>query len=109
MIVFIMLIFGDFREALQSWCLSLINVHVLEFWGENSTLDADLSHLAHVDSLLNISSLREFLLVHAQLFLVLLETHVDTMDENLAVDVFLRFGLTLLGLLPGRFLLFLLV
>ena len=48
-----------------------------------------LSYLAHVDPLLDIRSFGELLLIHAELFLVLLETHVDAVDQNLAVDIVL--------------------
>ena len=88
-------ILGYLQEAIESWSLTLVDIHVLELWRNNSALEAKLSNLAHVDSLLDISSLREFLLVHAKFFLMFLEADVDAVNEYFTIDVILNLLLRL--------------
>ena len=95
-------IFGNRAKASQSSWLTLIDVHVLELWREYSTMLAKLSDLTHINSLSDVSSFGEFLLVHAKLFLMFLKTNIDAVDQNLRINVIM--GLSETALLGGLFL-----
>lgn len=62
---------GDFLKYLQARNLRSIYVHVVDFWQLNVVQVLFLSH---------------FLLKHFGLLLVLLDTVVDTMNQDVSVD-----------------------